>query len=158
MRYALGRFVASGEPFTGVVADGRVGRVADLLEKWTDAGVDSLFEDWDANVERIDAALRDGADLAWDEADLARMAPVEPRQLFCAGMNYRKHVVELMVDEGMHSRDEAEVMMDERAASGTPFVFMAAPAAMCGPDDDVLLRPDSEKSDWELELGAVIAR
>src|SRR3954453_8947714 len=158
MTFALGRFVASGELFTGVVSAGRVARLVDLLDGSQDTGVASLFEEWDANVERISAALQAGAELPWAESELQRLAPVEPRQLFCAGMNYRKHVVELMVDEGMHSREEAEAMMDERAASGTPFVFVATPGAICGPDDDVLLRPDSEKSDWELELGAVIAR
>src|SRR4051794_22358135 len=158
MTYALGRFVVSDAPFTGVVSAGRGGRVADLLDRWADGGIASLFDDWDANVERISATLQAGAELPWAESELQRLAPVEPRQLFCAGMNYRKHVVELMVDEGMHSREEAEAMMDERAASGTPFVFMAAPAAICGPDDDVVLRPDSEKSDWELELGAVIVK
>jgi 2-keto-4-pentenoate hydratase/2-oxohepta-3-ene-1,7-dioic acid hydratase in catechol pathway len=158
MTYALGRFVASGEPFTGVVADGRVGRVADLLPGCDGGGIEALFDDWDANVERIRVALDAGAKLEWEEDQLSRLAPVAPRQLFCAGMNYRKHVVELMVDEGLRSRAEAEAMMDERAASGTPFVFVATPAAMCGPDDDVVLRPDSEKSDWELELGAVIAK
>lgn len=158
MTYALGRFVASGEPFTGVVADGRVGRVADLLPDCNGGGIEALFDDWDANVERIRVALDAGAKLEWEEDQLSRLAPVAPRQLYCAGMNYRKHVVELMVDEGLRSRAEAEAMMDERAASGTPFVFVATPAAMCGPDDDVVLRPDSEKSDWELELGAVIAK
>src|SRR3954447_7748513 len=159
MTYALGRFVAElGEPFAGVMSGGRVGRLADILPAANGAGITALFEDWDANVERIDVALEAGSELPWKESELTRLAPVEPRQLFCAGMNYRKHVVELMVDEGMHSREEAEAMMDERAASGTPFVFVATPGAICGPDDDVVLRPDSEKSDWELELGAVIAR
>src|SRR3954452_10270558 len=149
MAFALGRFVAAEEPFIGVVADGCVGRLVDILPTLNGAGLTELFEDWDANVERIGAALEAAPELEWTESELARLAPVEPRQLFCAGMNYRKHVVDLMIDEGMHSREEAEAMMDERRASGTPFVFLAAPSAICGPDDDVELRPDSEKNDWE---------
>ena len=158
MEYALGRFVAAHETFTGVIAGGRVGRLSDLLPTANGAGLTALFEDWDANVERIGAALEAGTELPWEESELTRLAPVQPRQLFCAGMNYRKHVVDLMVDEGMHSREEAEAMMDERAASGTPFVFVATPSAICGPDEDVVLRAASEKTDWELELGAVIAK
>ena len=156
--FALGRFVAHGEPFTGVVAGGRVGRLSELLPQSHDAGIEALFADWHSNLERIDSALERAPDLDWDESELTRLAPVNPPQLFGAGMNYRKHVVELMVDQQVCSREEAEAIMDERALSGTPFVFVAAPAAICGPDDDVMLRPDSEESDWELELGAVIGR
>jgi len=154
--FALGRFVTQGEPFTGVVARGRVGRLSELLPDWHDAGIEALFGGWPANLERIGSALEARPDLAWDESELTRLAPLDPPQLFGAGMNYRKHVVDLMVDKEMCSRENAEAIMDERAASGTPFVFVATPAAICGPDDDVVLRPDSEESDWELELGAVI--
>jgi 2-keto-4-pentenoate hydratase/2-oxohepta-3-ene-1,7-dioic acid hydratase in catechol pathway len=73
-------------------------------------------------------------------------------------MNYRKHVIDLMVDSGINTRDEAVAIMDERARSGTPLVFAGLPSAICGPDDDVRLRADSDTSDWELELAAVIAR
>ncbi len=82
-------------------------------------------------------------------------------------MNYRTHVVQLFVDQGEGSRpgmtaeeirEEAERMMDERAASGVPFVFAGLPTAICGPDDDIHLRKDSERNDWELELAAVIGR
>src|SRR5206468_3746143 len=131
----LGRFASSGEPFTGVVADGRVGRVTDLLPEWQDTGIVGLFDDWDVRVAHIGAAVRGGAELSYAESELTRLTPLAPRQLFGAGMNYRKHVVDLMVDSNMHTREEAEAVMDERAASGTPFVFMATPTAVCGPDD-----------------------
>ncbi|MFL5847058.1 MAG: fumarylacetoacetate hydrolase family protein [Solirubrobacteraceae bacterium] len=156
--FALGRFAAQGAPFTGVVSGTRVGRLTDLLPGLDDAGIPSLFADWDANVQGIASAIEAGAELPWNESELIRLAPLAPPQLFGAGMNYRKHVVDLMVDKQMSTREEAEAVMDERAASGTPFVFLATPSAICGPDDDVVLRPDSEESDWELELGAVIAR
>src|SRR4051812_9222090 len=132
--FALGRFVTDGDPFTGVVAGGRVGRVAALLHDWHDNGIESLFADWDANVGSIGTALATEGDLTWDEAELIRLAPLQPRQLFGAGMNYRKHVVDLMVDKEKWTREDAEAAMDERAASGTPFVFVATPAAICGPD------------------------
>ena len=37
-----------------------------------------------------------------------------------------------------------------------PTLFMKATSAICGPFDDVLMPSDSEKLDWEVELGAVI--
>jgi 2-keto-4-pentenoate hydratase/2-oxohepta-3-ene-1,7-dioic acid hydratase in catechol pathway len=156
---ALGRFANGGGPFTGVVASGRVAPVADLLPHWTDSGIEGLLAGWDDHV----AALRervaaDPAALRHDETTLRRLAPVTPRQLLGAGMNYRKHVIDLMVDSGINTRDEAAAIMDERARSGTPLVFAGLPSAICGPDDEIRLRADSDTSDWELELAAVIAR
>lgn len=39
-----------------------------------------------------------------------------------------------------------------------PVLFMKATSAICGPNDDVLLPPGSEKLDWEVELGIVIGK
>ena len=87
--------------------------------------------------------------------------------MFLAGMNYRSHVIQLMVDQGTGSRpdmtedeirEEAAAMMDARAASGVPFVFSGLLSSICGPDDEIRLRRDSQQSDWELELAAVIGR
>lgn len=41
---------------------------------------------------------------------------------------------------------------------GQPIVFNKHNGAICGPNDDVLLPPGSEKMDWEVELGIVIGR
>lgn len=50
---------------------------------------------------------------------------------------------------------------DHAAESGNevpkePVIFFKATSAIVGPDDDVLLPPGSEKTDWEIELGVVI--
>ena len=37
-----------------------------------------------------------------------------------------------------------------------PVLFMKATSAICGPFDEVLIPPGSEKTDWEVELGVVI--
>jgi len=160
--FALGHFVDGGERFTGIVADGTVARVADLLDGWSDAGIDALFEDWDAHIaalgEHVDT-LATRTDLPiWPEAALERLAPVVPRQLFGAGMNYRTHVVELMVDSGLNTREEAMAIMDERAQSGVPLVWAGLTSSICGPDDEIRLRDDVEQNDWELELAVVIGR
>ena len=59
----------------------------------------------------------------------------------CIGLNYRDHAEE----SGMPIPSE-------------PIVFMKATSAIMGPNDDVLLPPTSQKSDWEVELGVVIGR
>jgi ureidoglycolate lyase/2,4-diketo-3-deoxy-L-fuconate hydrolase len=39
-----------------------------------------------------------------------------------------------------------------------PIIFMKATSAIIGPNDDVIIPPDSQKSDWEVELGIIIGR
>ena len=83
----------------------------------------ALFENWEHDFPLLRGAterLGDGAPLD----SLKVHAPVEPRQIFCAGANYHKHVVDLVVD-GTMARDpnadreavkaRAEAMMTERA-------------------------------------------
>src|SRR4051794_18955307 len=160
--FSLGRFDAGQGSFTGVVCGGRIGAVTDTLSGWRDTGVEGLLPDWDDHVARLrEAVSRDRAWMRWAEGQIRPLAPLRPRQLFGAGMNYRTHVVDLMVDEGVGSRPgmsceeiraEATAVMDERARSGTPLVFAGLPSSICGPDDDVQLRADSKRTDWELEL------
>ncbi|MFG2651464.1 fumarylacetoacetate hydrolase family protein [Streptomyces sp. NPDC048436] len=93
-------------------------------------------------------------------------APVEPRQVFQSGANYRQHVIDLHVahkapgDERPEAerRAEAAEIMDRRAAQDLPYVFIGLPSAITGPYDDVVLPAWAEKPDWELELVAVIGR
>ncbi|HEX3088684.1 MAG TPA: fumarylacetoacetate hydrolase family protein, partial [Ilumatobacteraceae bacterium] len=99
--------------------------------------------------------------------DLRVHAPVDlPRQLFFTGANYRKHVIDLTIDQnvgpeglsGNELRQWAEQMMDERAANGEPYSFLKAPSSIIGAFDDLVLPPTTAKPDWELELGVVIGR
>lgn len=99
-------------------------------------------------------------------ADFRVHAPVEPRQVFQSGANYRQHVIDLHVahrdpaDERSEEerRAEAAEIMDRRAAEDLPYVFTGLPSAITGPYDDVVLPAWAEKPDWELELVAVIGR
>jgi len=68
--------------------------------------------------------------------------PVVPRQIFQAGANYHKHVVDLIVD-GALARDpsidvervraDASEMMRKRALQGKPFIFMGLASSLTGP-------------------------
>ncbi|HTV78631.1 MAG TPA: fumarylacetoacetate hydrolase family protein [Steroidobacteraceae bacterium] len=73
----------------------------------------------------------------------ARLAPpvAAVGKFVCIGLNYRDHAAEA------NMKIPAE-----------PIIFMKATSAIIGPDDDVLLPPESRKSDWEVELGIIIGR
>lgn len=63
------------------------------------------------------------------------------RQLVAIGLNY-----------GEHAREAGMELPKE------PVVFLKAVTSLSGPNDDILLPPDSVATDWELELGFVIGK
>jgi 2-keto-4-pentenoate hydratase/2-oxohepta-3-ene-1,7-dioic acid hydratase in catechol pathway len=60
-------------------------------------------------------------------------------KFICIGLNYSDHAAE----------SGATVPTE-------PILFMKATSAVCGPDDDIVIPKNSQKTDWEVELGVVI--
>ena len=168
--FALGSFVHADREFAGLVIGDRVYDLGARLAPGTT--VRALLEDWNSNLAALQrlATELEGAPEDFALGDLRPLPPVRPcGQVFQAAANYRQHVLDLMAgaerrgddSDGMAeagNRDGARVALDERAASGRPFVFMGSAHTMIGAQDTVLLPFDSEQSDWELELAAVIGR
>jgi 2,4-didehydro-3-deoxy-L-rhamnonate hydrolase len=179
-RFSLGTLSrGGGAPFAGVVLEDRVFPVEALQAICERMGVPlsgtastlDLLVAWEQNFAALSAGVAAGRDdvasLALDE--LRVHAPIlHPRQIFCAGANYRQHVIELVVDDGGGPQTEhlspeerrawATSVMDERAASGTPYIFTKLPSSITGPYDPVVLPADVSQPDWELELGVIIGR
>ncbi|ANB04902.1 hydrolase [Streptomyces ambofaciens] len=143
-------------------------QVLDLRPALGDAGLTmrGLLDAWDAVAPRLAALAGDTVPGRRPLAEFRVHAPVEPRQVFQSGANYRQHVIDLHVahrapgDERPEAerREEAAQIMDRRAAEDLPYVFIGLPSAVTGPYDDVVLPAWAEKPDWELELAAVIGR
>lgn len=188
-KYALGTFSQDGgRKFTGLVVRDRVVPLAALgramahsdphaehsLAALLDSSVLGLLENWDDNLRMIDRlaepVLSGGGDAGLDWQPVSSLIvhpPVDlPRQIFCTGANYRKHVVDLTIDSGVGPeglsgealRRWAEDMMDERAAKGEPYVFTKPVSAVSGAFDPLRLPGNTTKPDWELELGVVIGK
>ncbi|WP_327434583.1 fumarylacetoacetate hydrolase family protein [Streptomyces sp. NBC_01236] len=125
-----------------------------------------LLERWAHFLPRLRELATDGEAPRQPLAEFRVHAPVEPRQVFQSGANYRQHVIDLHVahrdpaDERSveERREEAAELMDRRAAEDLPYVFIGLPSAITGPYDDVVLPAWAEQPDWELELVAVISR
>lgn len=64
-----------------------------------------------------------------------------PSKIVCVGLNYALHAKE----SGM-------------AIPSEPVLFFKATTALCGPCDDLVIPPGSEKTDWEVELAVVMGK
>ncbi|MEV0600570.1 fumarylacetoacetate hydrolase family protein [Streptomyces sp. NPDC050315] len=157
---------SAGGPFPALVTPD--GRALDLRAALGEPGltVRSLLERWDAVLPRLTSLAHERAGAWRPLAGLRVHAPVEPRQVFQSGANYRQHVIDL---EAAHRpaddpRTEAEAraeiagQMDRRAAEDLPYVFIGLPSALTGPYEDVVLPAGCAQPDWELELAVVISR
>ena len=109
--------------------------------------VDSLISDWDRQT------LSDGALAKIASADLSKLprvstnglrfgAPIsKPTKLICVGLNYLAHIKEAGFDTPVE-----------------PVIFMKAPDSLTGPNDDVVIPPNSQATDYEVELAIVIGK
>lgn len=190
IEFALGTFSAAGSPpFPGLVVDGQVLGLAALDPIAKAEGVAlmggdsilSLLEAWDKNFAVLktlvkylftDAPLAVSTRAAFfPVTSLVVLPPINiPRQIFCSGANYFKHVVDLIVDQGpgknpdtegmnpQELRNYAENLMRKRAESGEPYMFNKPVSAVCGAQDAIVIPAYAELPDWELELAVVVGK
>ncbi|WP_327313243.1 fumarylacetoacetate hydrolase family protein [Streptomyces sp. NBC_01235] len=164
--FALGTFSAQdGEPFPGLLVKERVLDLSSALDR-APADVRAVVERWEETLPLLYALAADDTLARRPLADLRVHAPIEPRQIFQSGANYRQHVIDLEVAHRSpddprtveEARAEIAAVMDRRAAEDLPYVFIGLPSTVAGPYDDVVLPSWAQKPDWELELAAVIAK
>ena len=120
--------------------------ILDGEKKLRDAS--SLVHDWDSStvtIEKLESIK--SVDLTTlpevDKTD--SIAPCVSKKsigkFICIGLNYSDHAAET----GMKVPPE-------------PIMFMKATSAVIGPNDDVIIPKNSNKSDWEVELGVIIGK
>ncbi|MFJ9895647.1 fumarylacetoacetate hydrolase family protein [Streptomyces sp. NPDC091280] len=159
--FALGTFASGAAVFPGLVTGSRVRDLSDLVPS-----IRALVEDWAELLPRLGDLARSAEGGRHELAALRVLTPIEPGQILQSGANYRKHVVDLVAaeKESVHgatpeeARADAELMMDERARNGVPYIFLGSPRALTGPYDDIVLPALGEQHDWELELALVIGK
>ena len=132
------RFGAPGSERPGVqLTDGSKIDITDFGEDYDEnffgtGGIDRL-RDWlrinEADCPQVDQDERLGPPM------------VRPSKIVCVGLNYAQHAAE----SGM-------------ALPKEPVLFFKATSAIVGPNDDLIIPKDSEKTDWEVELAIVIGK
>jgi 2,4-diketo-3-deoxy-L-fuconate hydrolase len=138
---------------------------------WAHAGsIDDLLARWYAVAGDLrelteDARTRKEIDRrGFDVAGLAVVAPVRPRQAFCAIGNYAGQVVEAAVDAGDgpcgrdadRRRQETRESVDRRRLDGEPYICLTSPHRVSGPWDEIRLPAEVDTLDWEVEIAVVI--
>jgi 2-keto-4-pentenoate hydratase/2-oxohepta-3-ene-1,7-dioic acid hydratase in catechol pathway len=109
--------------------------------------VDTLIKDWDRDSLEAGGYLRvANADLnSLPRTPLAglRYGAVinKPTKIICVGLNYLGHIKEA----GMEAPAE-------------PVIFMKAPDSITGPNDQIVIPPNSQATDYEVELAIVIGK
>lgn len=186
--FALGTFAIAGSPpFVGLVFEEKVLALPALVPLMQRSGLCcdgnasllGLLENWTQNFAAIHSAVKElksgRHDAIWrhavDVSLLQTLPPVNlPRQIFCTGANYFKHVVDLIVDQGPAAnpgtadmtveqlRAHAQALMQRQSESGMPYVFNKPVSAVTGPNDPVVVPAYAEQADWELELAVVIGK
>ncbi len=100
----------------------------------------------DGTIQMLKQAPWDGEEVGKKTAkieDVTLIAPVEPSKIVCIGLNYHAHV------QASYSADEAP----ER-----PLIFLKPPSSIIGPEDKIIHPKQSERVDYEAELGVVIGK
>jgi 2-keto-4-pentenoate hydratase/2-oxohepta-3-ene-1,7-dioic acid hydratase in catechol pathway len=94
-------------------------------------------QDSDGDVEGLASRRMERIPLA----DASLLAPVEPSKIVCVGRNYREHAAEL-----------------GNAIPTEPLLFFKPPSSLLSPGGTIVRPKVSERTDYEGELGVVMAR
>lgn len=132
------RFGAAGREKPGVISpDGRWLDVSAFGEDYNE----SFFAD--KGLERLESWLTEHIGSCPEVSKSTRLGScvARPSKIICIGLNYAKHAAE----SGMEVPKE-------------PIIFFKSTTALCGPNDNVIIPKNSEKTDWEVELAVVIGK
>ncbi len=98
----------------------------------------------DGRTERLEGCVYENPSPTGEVADVAKLlAPIEPKAIFCIGLNYSRHA------------EESGAKIPER-----PVLFMKSPSTLQNPGDpiEIPVKLASHEVDYECELAIVIGK
>ena len=114
--------------------------------------------DRDGRIRDLSGAVRDIAGEALAPASLDRLRRLDPASLPLVSGTPRlgpcvgsvPKIVAIGLNYRLHAQEAGAAIPSE------PIFFMKATSSICGPNDDVIIPKNSQKTDYEVELGIVI--
>lgn len=110
--------------------------------------VSSIVKDFDETffeengLEKLKKALENNPVLPEVDAKVRLGSPVaRPSKIICIGLNYVDHCLETGAP-----------------IPAEPIIFFKSTTALCGPNDDLIIPKNSEKTDWEIELVFIVGK
>jgi 2-keto-4-pentenoate hydratase/2-oxohepta-3-ene-1,7-dioic acid hydratase in catechol pathway len=101
---------------------------------------------------RLTASPRPG--YLYDLGQVRTLAPIMPRKMLNAAVNFYTHV-----GEGGPAEEQKKAAEERRRTRGVPYLFLKpTEGAIIGNGDNVVIPFGRDRMDWEVELGIVIGR
>lgn len=130
------RFGEAGNEKPGILIGEKRFDVSSIVKDYNEM----FFEN--QGLEKLKKALESNPELPEVNAEVRLGSPIaRPSKIICIGLNYIDHCLETNAP-----------IPDE------PIIFFKSTTALCGPNDDVVIPKNSEKTDWEIELAFVIGK
>ncbi len=131
------RFGEAGNEKPGILLNGKMFNVSAFGEDYNEA----FFES--DGLRRLETWLTKNQTSLPMVADRTRIASCvqRPSKIICVGLNYTKHALE-----------------SKMTIPSEPIIFFKSTTALVGPDDNLVIPKNSNKTDWEVELAVVIGK
>lgn len=130
------RFGEAGKEKPGVIIGQKMFDTSSIVEDYNEAFFDN------DGLGKLKHALAANPALPEVSNEVRLGSPVaRPSKIICIGLNY--------VD---HCRETNAPIPEE------PVIFFKSTTALCGPNDNLVIPRNSEKTDWEIELAFVVGK
>ncbi|TPG36177.1 fumarylacetoacetate hydrolase family protein [Flavobacterium pectinovorum] len=130
------RFGEVGKEKPGILIGEKRFDVSSIVTDYNEA----FFEE--NGLEKLKKALESNPVLPEVDASIRLGSPItRPSKIICIGLNYVDHCLET----------NAPIPTE-------PIIFFKSTTSLCGPNDNLIIPKNSEKTDWEVELAFVIGK
>ena len=130
------RFGEAGKEKPGILIDEKRFDVSSIVTDYNEA----FFEE--NGLEKLKKALESNPVLPEVDANVRLGSPVaRPSKIICIGLNYVDHCLET-----------------NAPIPAEPIIFFKSTTSLCGPNDNLIIPKNSEKTDWEIELAFVVGK
>lgn len=130
------RFGAAGQEKPGVLINDKRIDVSSVVTDYNEA----FFEN--DGLAKLEEALKNNTSFPEVSNDIRLGSPVaRPSKIICIGLNYVDHC------------EETGAAIPEE-----PIIFFKSTTSLCGPNDNLIIPKNSDKTDWEVELAFVVGK